>query len=190
MFYWQQLRFKRIMDKKLWEENISTAYNVYLRSITWYLVHVFGLGVLDGREKHTFDAFDRVTSCSHACAACTHSTRAENWVLVCRKPLLARVVRSQQVLLHPDSLLLLLKNLVLDDPDEILHPTPRVRLHTRVQAWQHLQLLLFGATHLQELFLRVHLQREPPARGKHLTLNNETKPSIWHSFKTVEEFLP
>lgn len=165
------------MDKKLREENISTAYNVYLRSITWYLVHVFGLGVFDSREKHTSPLTPlTVTSCSHACAACTHSTRAENRVLVCRKPLLARVIRSQQVLLHPDRLLLLLKNPVLDDPDEILHPTPRVRLHTRVQARQHLKLLLLGATHLQELLLRVHLQRESPAREKHLTLNNETKP--------------
>lgn len=59
MFYCQQLRFRRITDKKLWEENISTAYNVNLRSITWYLVHMFSLVFgfvcffFDSREKHT-----------------------------------------------------------------------------------------------------------------------------------------
>lgn len=76
MFYRQQLCFRRITDEKLWDENSSTAYHVNVRSITWYLVHVFALVFLvyDSREKHT-SPFTLLTSCSHACAACTHSTQ-------------------------------------------------------------------------------------------------------------------
>lgn len=70
----------------------------------------------------------------------------------------------QQVLLHPHCFLLLFQDLILNEPEEILHSAPRVGLHGGVEARQGFQLFLLSAAHLQEILLRVHLQWQPPAK--------------------------
>lgn len=68
----------------------------------------------------------------------------------------------QEVLLHPDRLLLLLQDPVFDDPDEFVRPCPSLGLQARVEAGDALQLLLRGPTHPHKLLLRVHAQRQLP----------------------------
>lgn len=70
----------------------------------------------------------------------------------------------QQVLLHPHGFLLLLQDLVLNEPEEILHSAPWVGLHGGVETRQGFQLFLLSAAHLQEILFWVHLQRQPPAK--------------------------
>lgn len=59
----------------------------------------------------------------------------------------------QQVLLHPDGLLLLIQYPVFDHPDEVLHPCPGLRLQGGIETRDALQLLLFSATKLHKVFL-------------------------------------
>lgn len=70
----------------------------------------------------------------------------------------------QEVLLHPHHLLLLLQDSLFDDLDELLRPRPGIGLQAGVETGNALQLLLLRPTHPHELVLRLHTQRQLPAR--------------------------
>lgn len=71
---------------------------------------------------------------------------------------------SQEVLLHPHRLLLLLHDSLFDDLDELLGPRPGIRLQAGVETGNALQLLLLCPAHPNKLLLRLHAQRQLPAR--------------------------
>lgn len=68
----------------------------------------------------------------------------------------------QEVLLHPDSFLLLIHDAVFDDPDEVICSGPGVGLQAGVEAGNALQFFLFGPTQPHKLLLRFHAQRQLP----------------------------
>lgn len=52
----------------------------------------------------------------------------------CTAPSVYLCVCLEEVLLHPDSLLLLLKYSVFDDPDEVIWPSPGLGLQAGIKA--------------------------------------------------------
>lgn len=64
-----------------------------------------------------------------------------------------QVSSSQLVLIHPDSLALLLGDPVLEDTQQLIHAAPRIHLNCGVEAGQCFQLLLLPPAQAQELLL-------------------------------------
>lgn len=71
-------------------------------------------------------------------------------------------VCSQEVLLHPYGLLLLLHYALFDDTDQVIDPCPGLRLNAGIEARNDLQLFLFSPTQSHQLLLRLHAKRQLP----------------------------
>lgn len=97
--------------------------------------------------------------------------KRQAWFFGC----LATYNMLQEVLLHPHHLLLLLQDSLFDDLDELLRPRPGVGLQAGVETGNALQLLLLRPAHPHELVLRLHAQRQLPAR----TGNRKEAASRW-----------